>query len=171
MPNEIKKTGRGGKYNFPNAIDPDTQNGESIAKTLKQVVRWYKAGQDRPATTEGIQARIAEYFQTCINEGERPTVESMCLATGYARQTINDWRHGLKCDAERAVIIKQAFDTLAAFDAGQAVSGEQPIPVWIFRAKNYYDMRDEQQIVVQPKAPLEAESAESIAEKYAELPD
>ena len=43
--------------------------------------------------------------------------------------------------------------------------------VYIFRSKNFYDMRDQTEVVVTPNNPLgDVVSVEEIEEKYAELP-
>lgn len=84
---------------------------------------------------------------------------------------MNEWKNGLHCDADRSNIIKKAFDALAAYDAGMATEGKMnPVP-YIFRAKNYYGMRDQTDLVVTPNNPLgEVQDPDTIAEKYKYLP-
>lgn len=166
----IKKTGRGGKYNFPNAIDPDTEDKETISAVLSETLRCWNMGDDRPNTDDDIYTRSQEYIQSCIDRGQRPTVENYCLALGYPRQTVHRWKNGENCSAIRSDIIKKAFDCFAAFDAGMASAGKLNAVLYFFRAKNYYDMRDQQELVIQPKAGITDENAVNIAEKYAELP-
>lgn len=166
----IKKTGRGGKYNFPNAIDPDTEDKETISAVLSETLRCWNMGDDRPNTDDDIYTRSQEYIQSCIDRGQRPTVENYCLALGYPRQTVHRWKNGENCSAIRSDIIKKAFDCFAAFDAGMASAGKLNAVLYFFRAKNYYDMRDQQELVIQPKADITDENAVNIAEKYAELP-
>jgi len=166
----IKKRGRGGKFNFPNAIDPATEDSDTIRAVLSETLQWYDRGQDRPTTDEGIYQRSREYLQSCIDKGIRPTVENYCLSLGYARTTVTEWKNGNNCSAARMNIIKNAFDAFAAFDAGMAVSGKLNPILYFFRAKNYYAMRDEQALVIEPRAGVTDENAADIAEKYAELP-
>lgn len=167
-----RKTGRGGKYNFPNAIPEGSESKEDIRRVLSDTIRWFDRGEDRPTTDDGIFERSREYFQTCIDEGIRPTVEAYCLALGYARQTVHEWKTGKSCSPRRTDIIKKAFDSFATFDAGMATNNKLNPVLYFFRAKNYYDMRDQQELVIEPKNNLTGDvDAETIAAKYSELPD
>ena len=166
----IKKTGRGGRFNFPSTVDPETEDRDTIRAVLTETLQWYERGSERPTTDEGIYQRSCEYFQSCIDRGQRPTVENFCLAIGYARSTVNEWKSGLHCSKERTNIIKKAFDSFAAFDAGMTSAGKLNPILYFFRAKNYYDMRDQQELVIAPSKGITDESAVNIAEKYAQLP-
>ena len=166
----VKKTGRGGRFNFPNAIDPDTEDKDTIRAVLTETLQWYERGYERPTTDDGIYQRSCEYFQSCIDRGQRPTVENFCLALGYARQTVHQWKNGEGCSPRRADIIKKAFDSFAAFDAGMTSAGKLNPILYFFRAKNYYDMRDQQELTIIPKQGITDENAADIAGKYAQLP-
>ena len=166
--NNLTATGRGGKYNFPQAIPPE--DPADAKRVLSEVLNWFQ--KDRANTNEEIYERTIEFFQYCAERGERPTVEKYCLALGYGRSTVNEWKNGLHCDENRSNIIKKAFDALAAYDAGMATEGRMnPVP-YIFRAKNYYGMKDQADLVITPNNPLGSEEApETITQKYAELPN
>ena len=87
---------------------------------------------------------------------------------GYPRQTIFRWEQDVT--SRRGDIIKKAKETLAAFDTGLVMQGKlNPIP-WIFRAKNYYGMTDQQQITIEPKT-ISNISPDEIIDKYQELPE
>ena len=161
-------TGRGGKHNFPNAKPPE--NPEDARRVLSEALHWYSL--PRAETDEEIEERLAYFFQYCAEKGERPTVEKMCLALGYERQTVWLWRTEASRRPSLKPIIKRAYEVLAAYDAGMAVEGKMnPVP-YIFRAKNYYDMKDTADIVVTPNNPLgETQDPDTIAAKYEELPD
>lgn len=160
--------GRGGTGNFPNAQHNDKP--EDVRRVLTEVLHWYKM--PRANTDQEIVDRITLFFETCASNSERPTVEKLCLALGYARNTVNEWKNCMHCSAFRSNIIKMAFETLAAYDAGMATEGKlNPVP-YIFRAKNYYGMKDQTDLVVSPQNPLgETISVDAIEEKYQELPD
>ena len=166
----VKKTGRGGKFNFPSTVDPDTEDKGAIQAVLSETLQWYDRGQDRPKTDEEIYQRTREYLQSCIDRGQRPTVENYCLSLGYARQTVGEWRNGHNCSASRMDVIKNAFDCFAAFDAGMATRGDLNPILYFFRAKNYYAMRDQQDIILTPNAGISDETAADVAFKYAQLP-
>ena len=77
----------------------------------------------------------------------------------------------LATESVRQKVIKKAKETLACFDAGLVAAGKMnPVP-YIFRAKNYYGMTDQQQLVIEPKTNISDVSADEIAAKYNELPE
>ena len=166
----IKKRGRGGKYNFPSTVEPE--NPEDVKAVLGSVLHWYKRGtENKCVTDEDIQRRTTEYFETCLQVGDRPTVESYCLALGYVRTTVNEWERGNNTSRERMDMIKKAKEFIAAYDAGMVTNGKMnPVP-YIFRAKNYYGMRDQTDITIEPKQGITEQTAEEVATKYQELPD
>jgi len=159
--------GRGGNANFPTVTNEKPEDSRRI---LTEVLRWYNL----PAckTDEEIQERTRMFFEECAERGERPTVEKYCVALGYCRATVSNWRNGIKCSPSRTEIIKRTFEVLSAYDAGLAVEGKvNPVP-YIFRAKNYYGLKDQTDVVVTPNNPLgETVSADMIEEKYLELPE
>lgn len=164
-------TGRGGKYNFPNAIPPE--DPEVVREAASSALYWLKRGRDnKPANDEEIQARVDEFLLECFTTGQRVTVEKLALALGTTRKTLNEWENGNGCTVRCRDIIKSTKEYLAAFDADLATSGKMnPVP-YIFRAKNYYGMKDTQDVVLTPNQPLgDQRSAEEIAQTYAALPE
>lgn len=162
------RTGRGGKYNFPQAQPPPS--ADVAREALKRCYRWYKAGESRPRSDDEIEQALDEYFRACISDGERPTVESMCLAIGYDRGTVYGWESGRR-GSKLATIIKRAKSMLSAFDAALVCQGDMPYVPYIFRAKNYYGLSDTVSVSVAPQSQLSDEQAEDIAAKYKLLPD
>lgn len=166
----VKKRGRGGKYNFPNAVEPE--NPETVRSALTPVLYWYELGiTNKCMTDDDIEERTIYFFRRCAELGERPTVEKYALALGYTRKALYDWENGNRQSARRADIIKSAKENLAAFDADLASSGKMnPVP-YIFRAKNYYGMKDQTDITIEPRQTITDADAVQIAEKYNELPE
>lgn len=166
--NNLTATGRGGKYNFPQAVPPE--DPADARRVLSEVLNWFK--QERVKDDDELEERTIQFFSYCADRGERPTWEKYCLAIGYARNTVFEWSTGMKCSERRTNIIKKAKDVLAAYDAGMATEGKMnPVP-YIFRAKNYYGMKDQADLVITPNNPLGSEEApEAITQKYAELPN
>lgn len=158
---EQKLRGRGGKYNFPQAVPPE--NPEDVRRVLSEVLNWYV--QPKAKTDDEVEDRTLYFFRYCAERGERPTWEKYCLALGYDRKTVYDWSNGEHCSERKSHIIKSAKETLAAYDAGMATEGKMnPVP-YIFRAKNYYGMKDQADIVVTPNNPMGAEMPESELRK------
>lgn len=159
------KTGRGGRYNFPGSVEPE--NTEDVKEALSSVLYWYKKGKGNKVTSdEECENRILEYFSQCWETGQRMTVEKLALALGIRRKDLYEWE---KQDNRRGDIIRMAKETIAAYDADMVSAGKMQAVPYIFRAKNYYGMRDQQEIVVEPKNPLGSqEDNQELAEKYVE---
>lgn len=161
-------TGRGGTQNFPSARVDETP--DEARQILTEVIAWMKM--PRCENDDEVEERVEYFFDKCTKNGERPTVEKLCLALGTTRDTLYRWEIGERCSARRSNIIKQAKIALSAYDAGLAITGKMnPVP-YIFRAKNYYGMKDEQEVVLTPNNPLgNATDENEIARKYAQLPE
>ena len=155
------------KMNSPFVKDP-----AATQAALANANRWRKFGlKQRPRTNKDIMERIDYYFDQCMREQIRPTIENMSLALGYSRMSVWQWKNGIKCDDERHQIIQAAYDTIAAFDADMAINGAMNPIIYIFRSKNFYDMQDRTEVIVGQSNPLgDVVSVEEIEEKYRELP-
>lgn len=166
----VKKRGRGGKYNFPSTVEPE--DPEVVRAAMGSVLYWYRRGNDSPCTNdEEVQDRVDEYILECYQTGQRMTVEKLALALGVTRETLHSWETGATQSKRRSDIIKRAKDTIASYDADMVTSGKMnPVP-YIFRAKNYYGMKDQQEITIEPKQSTTYDLAEEDIKKFAELPE
>lgn len=165
----VKRTGRGGRYNFPQSVEPE--DPETVRAALGSVLYWRQRGrEDKPRTDDEIQERIDEYLSVCWETGQRMTVEKLGLALGVCRDTLNSWKRGETRSARLSDIIKNAYDVISSYDAEMVTSGKMnPVP-YIFRAKNYYGMKDQTDITIEPRQGISDQDAETVAAKYAELP-
>lgn len=121
-----------------------------------------------PKDDEECAERLNDYFKQCNETGQIPTVEDMALALGVTVATLWDWQNERRQSPVRAEMIKKAKGILAGIDAKLASEGKIPQVVYIFRAKNFHGMRDQQEVVVTPNTdPLgDRKSGEELAEKY-----
>lgn len=94
--------------------------------------------------------RLTDFFMRYAQEGGLPTVEKMCLCLGADISTVLDWGNGTK-GSTRSAMIKRAKNVLASIDADMVLKGMINPVAYIFRAKNYYGMKDQQDVVVQAK--------------------
>ena len=98
------------------------------------------------------------------------------MATGFHRQTVWEWENGVsqsKLGPRAGDIIKKGKEFLSTFEAEMVTEGKINPVVYIFRAKNYFGMKDQQDYVITPNNPL-GNGAEpgQIADKYqAALPE
>ena len=116
-----------------------------ISKILQNTMYWYN--RERVKTDEECIERLQEYFTRVIENDEIPTVEKMCIALGTNRTTVWEWEQGTLGSA-RANIIKKAKDISAALDAELVSKGKIPQITYIFRAKNFFGMKDNQEMTL-----------------------
>jgi len=176
MGDEIKPTGRGGKYNFPNAqlkrIEQDDDKRAFIGKALHNILEVSRAFDAPPKNDEELCERLDWFFHTCQETNQLPTVEKMCLALSMPRTTVFDMESGRTrgFSSFTSDIIKKAKNLIASMDAELAQEGKiQPV-VYMFRAKNYYGMKDQQDVVLTPNQAENFQDRATIEAKYAELP-
>lgn len=141
-----------------------------VAKTLTNIMRLYNIPLVK--SDEEAQERIVAYFVDCAETGRRPLWEELCLALGTTRKTVWRWEHetyGPGHGVVRAETISRARECLAAYDAAAAVEGKCNPVLYFFRSKNFYDMKDQQDVIITPNTPLGSETdAEKLENKYAE---
>lgn len=159
---------------------PRGRNGSGTASVTKytkdlpeseigRIVResWQYFDRKPPKDNAEMAERLNDYFRQC-NEGQMPTIEDMCLALGVTRQTLWEWENVRRVNPERADMVKKAKQIMAGIDAKLASEGKIPQVVYIFRSKNFYGMKDQQDVVVTPNVdPLgDRRSGEELTQKY-----
>lgn len=138
-----------GQNTYPTVykLDNTDENRKFISNTLKNSVRFFNVG--IPHSDYEIQVRIESYFNTCISEGIIPTVEGLSNCLGIAVSTLWDWETNRRNSGTvRAELIKNAKQCIQEFDAQMAIAGKMRDVTYIFRAKNYYGMKDQVDTVV-----------------------
>ena len=121
-------------------------------------------------TDEECAERLNDYFKQCSETGQIPTVEDMSLALGVTRWIVRDWEADVVRNPVRAHMIKKAKQILAGIDAKLVSEGKIPQVTYIFRAKNFFGMRDQQDVVLTPNtSPLgETQDVNALKKKYLE---
>ena len=165
------KRGRGGTDNFPcRRFTPETDEDRAlVSQLLSEALTEYR--QPRVKSDDELAQRIDNYFLRCAQHGQVPTVEEMSLSTGYSISTVMDWEIGRNkgFSPETSLIIKKAKGYLQTFDAKLVIAGKMNFLAYCFRAKNYYGMKDQQEVMLTPNTPLgEATSPEELRRKYLE---
>lgn len=145
-----------------------TAKQEDIARIVGESVQYFN--REIVKTDEECAERLNDYFQQCCRTGQIPTVEDMALALGTTRFTLWDWENGRSQNPTRSNMIKKAKEILAAIDAKLVSEGKIPQVTYIFRAKNFFGMRDQQEVVLTPNtSPLgEQQDIEKLKQKYLE---
>lgn len=148
-----------------NCVKGDT---ELVSKLMTEAYQAYKMSKVK--SDEEMMERFDQYFRMCAETGRIPTVEEMCMYTGYSDSYIWAVEVGtLKgFSSKTAEIIKHAKSMMKVFDAKLVVSGKLNFLTYCFRAKNYYGMVDKQEYVVTPNQKPENDfDAEEIRKRYA----
>ena len=93
----------------------------------------------------------------------------MALALGVTVATLWDWENKRSQSPIRSEMIKKAKGILQGIDAKLVAEGRIPQITYIFRAKNFYGMRDQQEVILTPNDPLgDAENTKQLQDKYVE---
>lgn len=143
----------------------NSAKSEDISRILRNSLYWFN--RDIVKSDEECAERLNEFFERMATTGEIPTVEKMCLALGTVRQTVHDWEHNCTKGRARADMIKKAKEILASMDAEMVSEGKIPQVTYIFRAKNFFGMQDQQELVLTPNNKLGDEvNEQEIVDKY-----
>ncbi len=125
---------------------------EVLSGIISDIGHWF--GSPKVKDDEDCRQRLIGFFEYYMQTGGIPTVEKLSLALGATPQTLWDWEVRKTKGSERSEMIKAAKIYLSAIDADLALLGYIDKVVYIFRAKNYYGMKDTQDVVIQAKDPL-----------------
>lgn len=140
---------------------------EDISTALGSGFFWYAYP---PVTNdEECAERLNLFFAKCVETGEIPTVEKMALALGVTRRAIAYWETGERGSPERQAMIMKAKELISAMDAELAMKQKISPVVYIFRAKNFYGMKDQNETVITHNTA--EQSAEAIESRYSEVID
>ena len=164
---------RGGNHN-PNGVGLPTgeilgdeeEKNIAIRNSLENAMRWFNV----PTVKNDEEAinRIEQYVDGCIQRTLRPTVEGLAMCLGTTRASLWEWETGKSRGPVSADIVKKAKEMIATFDADMVSTNKMNPVAYIFRAKNYYGMKDQQDIVVTPKTEVDIDTIIQEAEM---LPD
>ena len=130
----------------------NTAKKEEISQIIQESYQFFNL--DIVKSDEECAERLNWYFQLCNDNGQIPTVEDMCLALGSYRKQVWEWESETRCSSARSNMIKKAKEILAGIDAKLVSQGKIPQITYIFRAKNFFGMKDVQDVVLTPNNPL-----------------
>ena len=120
---------------------------------------------------EQVAERLNYFFQHSAETGDLPTMEKLALALGVDVWTVSGWANGSHpCSAERREMILKARTIMSALDAELASTQKINPVTYIFRAKNYYGMRDQHESIV-TTITQEAKAPERLLADYDDIVD
>lgn len=123
------------------------------AAAVANAMRFYRQGINEPVEGDDeLVARIDKFFQMCVDDGQLPTFEKLCLAVGYTKAEVTAWESGTSrgFSSRTGAIIRQAKLALSAVEADLAMQGQIQPSVYQFRSKNFSGMKDQTETVVTP---------------------
>lgn len=148
-------------------INPESDEGRvAVAQLMKEALNAYK--KSVPKTAEEFVQRTEEYFAVCSERGIVPTLEEYCLYIGRNRMWV--WRvrnrQDVKDDPQIREAVEHAMSMFAAVDAKLAVAGKMRDAIYIFRSKNFHDMKDQQDVVIDAGKRDEQDMSKEEMEKW-----
>ena len=140
---------RTGNHNIGAMHNNIVKDKNLTAKVLALNLKAYYLGDTKARTAVELQNRFDDYLLLCANAGLPPTVEGLVLISGYSRTAFWEIAQGLN-HPELVNTVKRAKDYIQNYDATMATMNKVNAAVYCFRAKNFYDMKDVQEIKAGP---------------------
>ena len=139
------------KLNKITVEDKDKELAKEIMEFNLMLFNKYKG---KAKTPEEMEQRFSEYFQLCFEHSQIPTVEGLAMISGYSRSSFYEINKGT-FSPQFMDVTKKAKDYISFVDSQLATKGKIPAPVYIFRSKNYYGLKDNQEVVITPNVAQE----------------
>ena len=98
------------------------------------------------SSREECLEEVGAYFKLRYDCAVLPTISSMALYLGFSRESLYASASSPMCDFSD--ILKKAISSCQAYQESPALDGTLNAPVWIFTAKNYFGMHDNQNITL-----------------------
>lgn len=147
------------------------QQAVDISQAVTNALQVFRLGYEQPVkSNDELKARIESYLEDCATNSQLPTVEKLFLCLGYTIKTIEGWYNG-KYGREKWVdestieILDMGKQVIQAIDSELVQNGKIGEKSYMFRSKNFYDMKDKTDIVVAP-ANNEIESEDELRRQY-----
>lgn len=128
-----------GKQQFPQQQVDDLEP-DYVSEVVESLRELYDLG--KPKTDVELEQRIEDYFGFFQKSGNRPGIESLCLALHISRTTLFNWNAGINCSEQRKEIINRAKSFIAAFLEQSMTRGKISPPSGIFLMKNWLNYKD-----------------------------
>lgn len=138
------------------------------------VQRIFLSYADKPVTNDvELAQRIDEYFILCEKFAQLPQVMFIGVFCGIGRDRFMDFINGSdRFGKDTRKIACLARDRIHSLEAMLATFGVGDRSAYIFNAKNFYGMKDEQSVEVTHKESIaDTESREEISKRYADIED
>lgn len=154
-------------------VDGENSLGKAVHSALTHLMKFREIGMTPVSSDKEIVDRLEKFFNLCWKTSQIPTIEKLCVVMGIDRRELTMLKNGTKRGFSPMTkdLINQAYTLISSVDADLVIKGEINPVLWIFRAKNFYDMVDKQEVTYTATNTVDAtESVEIIEARYKELP-
>ena len=149
-------------------FESDDEKKAFAKRVITDMMEYMRA--PRVNNDEEFIERTEAYFLRCADRGIRPTWEEFALSMGVTRATLWDWEVGRYTHKISPDLIKKAREFMASYDARAVSEGKLNPVAYIFRSKNFYGMKDQQEHILTPNA-SDAVDKQKLIEEAELLPD
>lgn len=131
-----------------NALRKDADRNRELTHSLKEFAFL-------PSTKDPVevQYRMKMYFDYLEHTGSFPLFEEVCYTIGYSTKTVNNWLMGRSHPSDLSNEVVDFLGNMKRFCQAmisrKAVEGEVNNAIYIFMSKNWYEMKDQTETVVQ----------------------
>ena len=123
------------------------------------------------ADPKQVEQRINDYFQFCEENDRKPNMIGMANWIGVDRATLTSWKTGEYRNTTHLPVIKKAIDVLEELWVDYMQNGKMNPASGIFLAKNMFQYKDVQDVVVTPNNPYESGNVSDVDQVVQALPD
>ncbi|MCI8339224.1 MAG: hypothetical protein HFH62_11195 [Lachnospiraceae bacterium] len=116
---------------------------------------------------EQLQQRAMEYFNYCIENDIKPGNLGLYATWGIDRRVLYDQMRR-EPNSFRTVTIKKSLDILSAIREQLAANGKLNPVTAIFWQKNFDGLKDQQEVILEPKKQIEAEQTPEEVQRMLE---
>lgn len=127
----------------------DPERYEARKDALAVVLRWWM--REAPLNDDVIADRMAEFFLVAYEEGFDVTVERLAPCIGVTVARLREWARGIGCTQHCQNLVLKAFDLIHSIEVDLTQRNKIPVVMYIFRSKNYFQMKDIQETVLLPQ--------------------
>ena len=165
---ELKKKGITMRPNFPQVIGfgGSPEDKEMIAKIIGEVRMSFEM--PMPKNDDELEQRVVDYFELCERRQMIPTMEELSMYIGFSKEYVSDVRRGKTngFSPRTKEICNRITAAMSAIDAKLAMTGRVRDAIYIFRSKNFYGMKDQQEVTFNANVNSEQEMSREDLENW-----
>lgn len=123
---------------------------------------------------ESVRKRFEEYFEICMRNDKKPTLNGLANSLKVTRTTLQKWGEGSLDNKDKALaeVVRGGLNILASLWEDYMGNAKINPVSGIFLGKNHFQYVDKQELEVAPKNPLgESASQDELRQKYIEAVD